>query len=87
MDVSKVVLLSSQYPEAHGGPVHVGDPAVIGIKDISQPDWGAPVPILPGEVMVFHACGVTTQQVLVESGVDFAITHYPGCMFVTDTPI
>ena len=37
-----------------------------------------------GEVPVFWACGVTPQAVLMKAKPDLAITHSPGCMFVTD---
>src|SRR5262245_41823769 len=29
-----------RFPRAHGVPVHFGDPAAIGIKDIDRPDFG-----------------------------------------------
>ena len=45
----------------HGGPVHMGDPGKIGIKDIDHPDYGDPVEIREGEIPVFWACGVTPQ--------------------------
>ena len=56
----------------------------IGIRDIAKPDYGDAVTIQPGEVPVFWACGVTPQSVILESRPDFAITHAPGCMLVTD---
>lgn len=86
LDVAKEVEITSKYPQAHGGPLCVGCPEAIGILDVNKPDWGDMVDVLPGEVPVFHACGVTPQQVLMESGVPFAITHSPGHMFVTDLP-
>lgn len=73
-----------RYPRAHGAPVHFGDPAVLGIKDVQRPDFGDPVPIRAGEVPVFWACGVTPQAVAMEARVPFLITHKPGHMFVTD---
>ncbi|MCS7166089.1 MAG: putative hydro-lyase [Gemmatales bacterium] len=76
--------ICSRFPLAHGPPLHWGDPAEIGILDLTRPDFGDPVPIYPGEVPVFWACGVTSQTVLQESGVDFVITHKPGHMFLTD---
>jgi len=69
----------------HGAPIHIGDPAVIGIKDISKPDFGEPVDIYPGEVPVFWACGVTPQSIVMNVKPEFAITHAPGCMLITDT--
>ncbi|MDW8222038.1 MAG: putative hydro-lyase [Gemmatales bacterium] len=76
--------LCERFPFAHGAPIHWGDPAEIGIPDLLHPDYGDPVPIYPGEVPVFWACGVTSQAVLQASGVDFVITHKPGHMFITD---
>ena len=62
----------------------LGDPAQIGISDIAKPDYGDAVTIRPDEVPVFWACGVTPQSIILESRPDFAITHAPGCMLVTD---
>ena len=42
------------------------------------------VPVLPGEVPVFWACGVTPQAALARAKPPFAITHKPGHMFLTD---
>jgi uncharacterized protein YcsI (UPF0317 family) len=78
------VVVTSRYPRAHGAPVHFGDPGAIGISDINRPDYGDAVTIRSGEVPVFWACGVTPQAVLMEAKPEFAITHSPGCMFVTD---
>jgi uncharacterized protein YcsI (UPF0317 family) len=83
-DVAKEVMITSKFPHAHGIPVCVGNPSSIGIVDVGKPDYGDVVEILEGELPVFHACGVTPQNVLLESRVDFAITHSPGYMFVTD---
>ena len=73
-----------RLPRAHGAPVHVGDPAAIGVHDLGKPDYGAAVRIDPGELPVFWACGVTPQAVLAEARPPFAITHKPGHMFLTD---
>jgi len=55
----------------------------IGIADLTRPDFGDTVTVRAGEVPVFWACGVTPQAVLMEAKPEFAITHSPGCMFVT----
>jgi uncharacterized protein YcsI (UPF0317 family) len=80
----RAVQVCSRFPRAHGAPVHIGDPAGIGIRDIARSDFGDTVPIGPGEVPVFWACGVTPQAVVMESKPAFCITHKPGHMFVTD---
>ncbi len=84
-DIVKAVQLSGAIPKVHGAPVHIGDPEAIGIKDITKPDFGDPVDIRPGEVPVFWACGVTPQSIVMNSKPEFAITHAPGCMLITDT--
>ncbi len=76
--------ITSRYPRAHGAPVHIGDAAGLGIQDLNQPDYGDAVPVYPGEVPVFWACGVTTQAVAQASRVPRMITHAPGHMFITD---
>jgi len=40
--VEDAVSISRKYPLAHGEPVHVGDPSVIGIVDLDRPEWGDP---------------------------------------------
>ncbi len=84
--ISKAVTASARFPNAHGAPVQVGDPAAIGIKDVTRPDWGDFVGIEAGEVPVFWACGVTPQAVALASRPEFMITHSPGHMFITDLP-
>ena len=76
--------ISRQYPQAHGAPIATGDPAEIGIADLSQPDWGDAVEIQPDEVPVYWACGVTPQNVLLDAKLPICITHSPGHMLVTD---
>lgn len=77
--------ITSRYPRVHGSPVYIGDPSVIGIADISKPDFGDAVEIKPGEVPVFWACGVTPQAVVMTSKPPFCITHAPGHMLVLDS--
>jgi uncharacterized protein YcsI (UPF0317 family) len=74
----------ARYPRAHGEPVHAGDPAALGVADISKPDFGEAVTIRPGEVPVFWACGVTPQAVAMQARPPLLMTHKPGHMFLTD---
>jgi uncharacterized protein YcsI (UPF0317 family) len=83
-DAIRAVQVSGRYPAVHGAPVHLGDPSLIGIRDLSSPDYGDPVEVLPDEIPVFWACGVTPQAVVRDSRPEFCITHSPGCMLVTD---
>jgi uncharacterized protein YcsI (UPF0317 family) len=85
-DAIRAIQITSRFPAVHGAPVHLGDPALIGIRDLSRPDYGDAVAISPDELPVFWACGVTPQAAIAAAGIPFAITHAPGCMLVTDIP-
>src|SRR5262249_42223067 len=78
------VRICGRFPRAHGTPVHLGDPAAIGIRNLEHPDFGDPVEVRAGEVPVFWACGVTPQAVAMEGRPPLLITHSPGHMFLTD---
>ncbi|MER7865438.1 putative hydro-lyase [Amycolatopsis japonica] len=82
--IDDAVRVTRGMPAVHGAPVHIGDPAALGIADLGKPDFGDPVDAAPGDVPVFWACGVTPQAALMASRPPFAITHAPGYMFVTD---
>ena len=84
--VAEAAMISGRTPAVHGAPVHVGLPEALGITDLQKPDFGDPVPVGPGQVPVFWACGVTPQAAVMASRPPFAITHAPGHMFVTDVP-
>lgn len=83
-DARRAVDITSRLPAVHGAPVHIGDPSLIGIADLSQPDYGDAVDVRAGELPVFWACGVTPQAALVQARLPLAITHAPGAMLVTD---
>jgi uncharacterized protein YcsI (UPF0317 family) len=83
-DAIRAIQLTSRFPAVHGAPVHLGDPGLIGIADLTRPDYGDAVAVAPGEVPLFWACGVTPQAVISSAKIDFAITHAPGAMLVTD---
>jgi uncharacterized protein YcsI (UPF0317 family) len=76
----KARAITARFPRVHGAPIHVGDPAEIGIRDLARPDFGDPVRIDAGEVPVFWACGVTPQAALLAAKPPLAITHAPGHM-------
>lgn len=82
--VSDACVISSHYPDTHGGPIQVGYPEMIGINNISNPDYGDFVEIKDDEIPVFWPCGVTPINVLKKVQLPFAITHSPGYMFIAD---
>ncbi|WP_232422777.1 putative hydro-lyase [Dechloromonas agitata] len=80
----RAVQVTARVPAVHGAPLHLGDPSLIGIADLAKPDFGDAVDILPGEMPVYWACGVTPQAVVMQAKPEFCITHAPGAMLVTD---
>ena len=83
-DAIRAIQITTRLPKAHGAPVHIGDPALIGITDINTPDFGDAVAIGSDELPVFWACGVTPQIALENACPPIAITHVPGKMLLTE---
>lgn len=82
--VALAIAVTTAHPETHGAPVHIGDPAAIGVN-LSRPIDGLGLTdIQPGEVPVFWACGVTMERAITSARIPFAITHAPGHMLITD---
>lgn len=82
--IDQVIKVTESFTKSHGAPVHIGDPAEIGIQDIHQPEYGSAVPLADDDVLVFWGCGVTTQRVLRKAKLPLLITHAPGKMLVSD---
>ena len=83
-DIPRAVAVSARFPAMHGAPVHIGNPAALGIADLTAPDFGDAVALNRNEVPVFWACGVTPQAVTLHARPPLAIFHAPGHMFITD---
>ena len=86
VQLHRTLEISARYPLGHGAPVHWGDPAEIGITDVSRPEWGDPAPLPDGCVPVFWACGVTPQVAVERAALPLFISHKPGHMLITDVP-
>ena len=80
----RAIQITSRFPNVHGAPIHLGDPAQIGVdlntryKNVGSSEVG------PGEVPLFWACGLTPQLAIDNAKPPFCITHAPSCMLVTD---
>jgi uncharacterized protein YcsI (UPF0317 family) len=82
--VIRAIQVTSRFPDVHGAPVHIGNPALIGIADLARPDYGDAVHVADDELPVFWACGVTPQAAIAQARLPFCITHAPGAMLITD---
>jgi len=85
-DAIRAAVVTARFPHAHGAPLHIGDPAQIGIRNLAEPDWGDSVALADDEVPVFWACGVTPQAAIQLAKPPICITHAPGAMLITDLP-
>jgi uncharacterized protein YcsI (UPF0317 family) len=85
--VERASEICAAIPDGHGAPVNVGEPERLGIADLTAPDFGDAVEVLPDEVPVFWACGVTATEAARGARLPLTITHSPGHMFVTDLRI
>src|SRR5262245_28458872 len=83
-NAKRAVEITSRYPRAHGAPVHIGKPGLIGIEDIDKPFAGDRIEVRADELPVFWACGITPQAAVLRARPPICITHAPGHMLVTD---
>lgn len=76
--------VTARFPQNHGAPIHLGDPAAIG-ADLDHPLFGGPVPPIPEDLIpVFWACGVTPQSAAENAKLPLFIAHAPAHSFITD---
>ena len=77
--------ITHRFPLSHGGPIHTGDPAEIGIHDLGDNIENIGCAELAGdETAMFWACGVTAIDAVQVAAADLAITHAPSHMLITD---
>ena len=57
--LDEVAAVTASYPQLHGAPVHIGNPALIGVTDVSKPDFGNAMKEEIDSVPVFWGCGAT----------------------------
>lgn len=87
-DAIRATILSARYPQFHGAPVSLAQPADLGIADLAHSYGGHGLTTLePGELPVFWACGATGQNAARRARLPLCITHYKAHMVVTDVPL
>jgi uncharacterized protein YcsI (UPF0317 family) len=83
-DAIRAVQITSRFPNVHGAPIHIGNPAAIGVdlnhryQDVGDPE------VADDELPVFWACGLTPQLAVKNAKPPLCITHAPSCMLITD---
>jgi len=78
-DAILAVQITARFPRAHGAPVHIGKPELIGIEDIDRPSR-ATVSSAAGRAAGVLACGITPQAAVLRAKAPICITHAPGHM-------
>lgn len=82
--IEAVIEITKGFDKAHGAPIHIGDPAHIGINNLAKPDYGSAIELAEDDIPVFWGCGVTTHSILKNAKLPKVITHAPGKMLITD---
>lgn len=82
--LEKLVQASCSMVGEQGQPIHIGDPELLGIKDLSKPDYGDPVVCQPGDVPVFWPSPLTSLEAVISCKTPLAFTSAPGCTVMTD---
>jgi uncharacterized protein YcsI (UPF0317 family) len=81
----RAIQITSRFPSFHGAPIHIGAPELIGITDFEKPFFNMKPPqILPDEIPVYWACGITPRLALERARLSLYITHNPGSMLISD---
>lgn len=70
--------------QEQGCPMHIGAPELLGIKDLSRPDYGEAVACQPGDVPVFWPSQLTCLEAVSGCKTPLAFTSAPGCTVMTD---
>lgn len=82
--LERLVQTSCSMVGEQGQPIHIGDPELLGIKDLSKPDYGDPVLCQPGDVPVFWPSPLTSLEAVISCKTPLAFTSAPGCTVMTD---
>ena len=83
-DAIRAVQITSRFPNVHGAPVHIGDPARIGVNLDQRYQNVGDGEVAGDELPVFWACGLTPQLAVQNAKPPLCITHAPSCMLITD---
>ncbi|XP_053522073.1 D-glutamate cyclase, mitochondrial isoform X2 [Artibeus jamaicensis] len=82
--LERLVQASCSLRGVQGQPVHIGDPGLLGIQDLSKPDYGDPEVCGPGDVPVFWPSHLTSLEAVSSCKTPLAFTSAPGCAVMTD---
>ena len=65
--VQKVAEVCTPLEFAHGAPIHIGAPTIIGIEDFQHPATGDAPAVTEHDVPVFWGCGISATDAIVSA--------------------
>ena len=74
----QVAEFTSHFPDCHGGPIAIDDPASLGITDETDQFLPWPGPMPPDQRKLYWACGITPSLVAVAARLPLMIVHTPA---------
>lgn len=83
-DAIRAIQITSRFPNVHGAPVHIGNPADIGVDLVRRYQNVGDPEVRDDELPVFWACGLTPQLAVKNAKPELCITHAPSAMLITD---
>ncbi|XP_036887382.1 D-glutamate cyclase, mitochondrial isoform X2 [Sturnira hondurensis] len=83
-ELERLVQASCSTRGVQAQPVHIGEPGLLGIQDLSKPDYGDPEACRPGDVPVFWPSHLTSLEAVSGCKTPLAFTSAPGCAVMTD---
>lgn len=83
-DAIRAIQITSRFPNVHGAPVHIGNPAAIGVDLDKRYQNVGDGEVADDELPVFWACGLTPQLAVNNAKPPLCITHAPSSMLITD---
>ena len=71
--VQKVAEVCTPLDFAHGAPIHIGDPKIIGIEDFLHPPFGDGPVVREDDVFIFWGCGISATEVVTSASMFFVL--------------
>ena len=62
--IQKVAEVCVPLEFAHGAPIHIGDPSIIGIDDFLHPPCGDAPVVRENDALIFWACGISAVEIV-----------------------
>ena len=67
--VQKVAEVCTPLDFAHGAPIHIGDPKIIGVEDFLHPPFRDGPVVREDDVFIFWLCGISAAEIVTSASV------------------